>query len=376
MKKIIFVSTLNPQSHVSRYLINSLRRIDSIFEILFIHEREKIIDFDNNNTIGTFKKGNFSIFQIIKILFRQKDAIVHFQHEINMYGGMISSFLFPLMIIFVRLNNLKVITTIHAFINSNTFTKEFIDDMSPRLKLLPIPLVKFFFNSLMKTICFFSNHIIVHSNFIKKSISNELKISNNKITVSFLGCSNNKNIYIPKNYFFHFGYITKRKDFEGLIEDFNKFNTKNNYKYKLIISGKPIHGHEEYFKYLNTKYKSEHVLFLGFIDRKKFEYYFKYCLSIVLPDKYSIAGSGPLAMAYSFNKVSLVKNVGNFSKVIKNNVNGFKVNNSWGKYFSHLSVKKNVIQMQNKICEYKKNYTWDKAAELHKKLYLKFSDYS
>lgn len=364
---VLFISTLNPESHVSRYLIENFRLVKDL-KIAYVHENENINKFIKINTIGKFDKNIYSIFQIIKIVGKIRPKIVHFQHELNMYGGIFSAIFFPFMLIFSKLFKAKVITTIHAYIPKKTLNKNFVNAMMPSLNHVPLIFIKIFFYLLLKSICFFSNNIIVHTSFLRKNLLNELKVKKEKIILSFLGSSNLKKIYYPKNFYFHFGYITPRKNLEKVILDFNKYN-KLKKKYKFYISGKPLQKNDKYFETLKNKYSSEYVIFTGFIGQEEYDFYFKYCRAVILPDKYSIAGSGPMAMAHSYNKIPITYNVGNFMHSIKNYINGLKVKNNWSVYFELLSKDKNVLKIQKNISTYKQNYTWKKASDIHLKIY-------
>ena len=366
---VLFISTLNPDSHVSRYLIENFRLVKDL-KIAYVHENEEIIDFPKINVIGKFDKNLLSIFQILKLIFVYRPKIVHFQHELNMYGGLLSAIFFPILLIFSRLLKLKVITTIHAYIPKKTLNKDFVKSMMPGLKKTPLFLIRIFFYILMKSICFFSTKVVVHTPYIKSLLNTELNINKTKIVLSFLGSLNYKKIYKPKNFYFHFGYVTPRKDLEKAIIDFNIFN-KSHKKFKFYISGKPLNENDQYFLDLKNRFSSKYVIFVGFIDKKLYEYYFKYCRAVILPDKYSIAGSGPLAMAFTYNKIPITYNVGNFKYTIKNNINGFKVKNSWKNHFNLLSSDEKALKIQKTIYLYKQKYTWKLASEIHLNLYSK-----
>ena len=54
--------------------------------------------------------------QIFSTLIREKPAVVHFQHEFFLYGGISSALLFPLLILLTRLAGIKVIVTMHGVV--------------------------------------------------------------------------------------------------------------------------------------------------------------------------------------------------------------------------------------------------------------------
>jgi glycosyltransferase involved in cell wall biosynthesis len=90
-----------------------------------------------------------------------------------------------------------------------------------------------------------SKHIITVSDYVRNDIIEKFSISPSKISVAYNALDQSKILTNPsaimlpeKPYFVYIGSLNPRKNLIRLIESFNLFNTKNDFKYCLVLAGK------------------------------------------------------------------------------------------------------------------------------------------
>ena len=123
---ICMVSTLPPEGGgVSTYTKNLLESFDlTNLKITVISRKNKsrptkVDDFPNKriNVFPCWTPGFLYPFQIFKALCRFKPKLVHVQHEYFIFGGTLSASLFPLLLLFAKLLDSKVVVTLHGIVN-------------------------------------------------------------------------------------------------------------------------------------------------------------------------------------------------------------------------------------------------------------------
>ena len=95
------------------------------------------------------------IFEILRQLRKDRPDIVHLQHEINMYGGVMTALLFPWLLLLLKIHRYKVVVTIHAAVNRDLIDKKFIYLFHKNPHFVRPFLLKSFFSYIFKTISFF-----------------------------------------------------------------------------------------------------------------------------------------------------------------------------------------------------------------------------
>jgi len=385
LDKIAFISSFYPETNYSRYLSEELiRQIKkNNFEIEFYAEKnEKPLSCYH---LKTWNKGLISIVDIAKKIIKQKPKLAHFQHEINMYGGTLSAFLFPFLVGLTKLLRIKILITIHAVPDLRLVDKEFIGFFRKNTNLIHPFVLRIFFKYLFFLLGIFSDLLIVHTETLKKTLTNDYKLESNKIKVISHGVdTHNLNLSKQKSnekYFLYFGYLSKRKGILDILDGYSKF-IKNNpvQEFKLILAGGVITGQEyafeeikSYIERLNIKEKVE---ITGFVDNAKIKQLFVNAYVVLVPAVISISASGPLAQAYSYNKCVIASKLGNFCEEVTNDYDGFLVEKSgWGDKLAYVvNNYQHVINIEQNVKNKALQRSWKNISALHLNLYKSLID--
>jgi glycosyltransferase involved in cell wall biosynthesis len=376
---VALVSSFYPETNYSRYLADHIIQEGSNTSITLLVYGEV-----NNTGCGqkheqVWKKGCLSLLYIARKIYRDRPNVVHFQHEVNMYGGVISSVLFPILVYFAKLLNSKVVVTIHAVPCLNEINHRFVKLFRGDSTLISPQMLKIYFQFLYKLINLNSESLIVHTNLLKKNLCDCYNISEDKVRVINHGVFFNKKNHtknIKKNYFLYFGYLTRRKGIEDVIDGFCEYiNIHKGSDFKLILSGGVIKGQEFAYEEIVNRIKSlnmeDRIQITGFIDENKIKSLFSEAYAVVIPAEISISASGPLAQAYSYSKCVLASNIGSFVEEINNGVDGLLVNtNLWGDILEYAIDHKELVDAIEDNAN-KKAYlrSWDKIAIQHIEVY-------
>lgn len=352
---IIMVTGLQPYGHYSTGLCQELSKVSNL-TVLAENDIKNNEIKDCGNVVLAWDKSVKYIFQILKLALINKTKVVHVQHEIRMYGNNLSAALFPFLLLGLKLLNKKVITTVHAVVAKDLVKTEFIKSFTEKTNPIYDFLVKNFFIYLYKSIYFFSNKIIVHSEYFKNIYINDYKVSGKKIFVLPIGVNTKpKEVFSKKSkvigkYFWYYGYLAKRKGLENIVNGFLKFVKKANATdIKLVLSGGTIKGQEfaagEIKDLVEKSGFSDQILITGYIDKEDIETYAVNAYATIVPAKFTIAGSGPLAHLFSYHKCIMASKVGALVSELDNGKTGLLVNNDkWDNAFEKLYKNPNLVK--------------------------------
>mgnify|MGYP001327234983 CR=1 FL=1 len=348
--KLVFISSLSPQGHYSSYVTQGLNQIKDIQLIVYADKnKSNLNEKHSGKVLLVWDKSFLYLHQIIKQLYKDKPNIVHLQQELNMFGGVLTVILFPFLLIALRLMQIKTIVTIHSAVDTNQINNNFVKLFHKNPKYFKPIFLKLVFHYLFKSISFFSDKIIVHTNLTKNTLGNDYSVNLNKILViPHVIPSKHTSSISTKKYFFYFGYLVRRKGLENLINGFKKYLTKNpKTDFKLILAGGTIPGQElardEILK--TIKNSNNKIIYKGFVNSKTLNHLYKQAYCIVLPAHISIAASGPLAHARSHGKCVIATQTGHLNEEITNNKTGILTNNDfWDKAFETAVVNKSLIK--------------------------------
>ncbi|OGC45108.1 hypothetical protein A2V49_02280 [candidate division WWE3 bacterium RBG_19FT_COMBO_34_6] len=379
--KIVMITSLQPYSNYSRFLCQNIDK-NKVDLIVYSENNKKNLKIENCGNIKLLlDRSIFIYFRIIKELLNDKPDIVHLQYELNMYGGIFVNLIFPFFLIILKILRFKVLVTMHSVVDGKIINKDFVKLFRGDNSKIPASLLKIYFYYSHFFIAKISNLVIVHTNILKNILSNEYSISKKKIFVIHMGVPimfdkyKNNN----KNYFFYFGYIVRRKGLENMILGFKKFldKSKNNKRFKLLLSGGVIKGQEfaktefqNLIKKINVK---NNVKLLGFLDKDEIHEYCRNAYSCVMPAVITISASGPLSMVFGHGKLCIASKVGNFKEEIIHMHDGYLIaNNKWDKAFEYVANnKKFVIKAEKNVKIKALERSWANAACKNIKIYEK-----
>lgn len=346
-----------PSGHYSQYITRGLIKTKKV-RLLVYTDKDKRNRFIKNSgkIVPTWSKTPKFILEILRQLKKDHPDVVHFQHELNMYGGIVTAGLFPLLLIITRILQYKVVTTIHAAPTKEVIDDSFVRTFNQNPKILRPWMLNLFFGYLYRMIGYFSTRIIVHNHTLKSHLVDDYKIPEIKIEVIPATVPEKKRRAGKKlPYFFYFGYMSRRKGLDLAIKGFEKFLSSNpRSKFRLILAGGTIKGQEASLQEIldtisNSKF-SHKIIYKGFIEESEQDKLYEDAYAVIIPSILSISTSGPLYHATSFGKCVLASKVGHFLEDVEDGKTGILVkNNSWSKAFSY------VVKNPKVVAEIEKN---------------------
>ena len=344
MDKVAIVSTIQPETHYTRYLYRELRKINRNIYLLIddIPENDRFVETQKDENINKVWIPNLSFpFTINKFIESKNIEIIHLQHEFNMYGGIKGVFIFLFTMIFLKIKRKNIVVTTHAMVNYRTIDNKFLEDFAlDRFKCVK-GIVKIVFYIFYKILALIADKIIVHSNFTKKIYMDAYKAKESKCFVIPIGVDNSSPIVVDdeeldskpewakeikgKNIILYFGYILKRKGLELLIEAFSRL--KNELPNSvLVLAGGTLEHQKEYVDDLKRivaeKGLTKEIIFTGFLSKKEIDFLYNKSDFVVLPYTHSISSSLPLSLAFQAGKPVITSDIGTLRDEIIDNVNG------------------------------------------------------
>ncbi len=351
--KIAMVSSILPATNYTAYLIEALqKKFNQGIETLVytgLKKENKKTDLKNVKLVWEERPAVYP-FQILKQVLKDKPKIVHIQHEINMFGYWPTAITFPLLPFLLKIIRVKVIVTIHAVVNQDQINVKFLETFWRSQKEYLVPLVRIFFWFLFKSIGWFSDKIIVHSQGLKDILINDYGFDKKKIEVILEGIPDSIKLIkkekvsqeiikqIKNNQFMlYYGYLHKRKKIEILFKPLKSI-IKKHPKILLVIAGGTLQeDYEQNLKKMVSKLNlNKKVIFLGFVQEDDLNWLINQSLFVLLPATYSIAASGPLAQVIAHHKPFIASNLGVFREEIVDNVEGLLTENSVSEWASKL----------------------------------------
>jgi glycosyltransferase involved in cell wall biosynthesis len=382
---IVSVFPEKGEKHVSSggiegYTINMVQELSKLSTITIFAEKKDA--FKSNyeesgvHVVRCWNRGILYPFQIWLSSLSSNIDIFHIQHEYYLYGGILSAMIFPLLVLLLR-SRAPVVITFHGVISYKHLDK---------LELNELPFLKGFIMAVLKVnlrqISCLSNTIIVHDDYLKEVIEKEYGIETSKVLVISHGIEPNAtmdsekarkilNISANKVILF-FGYLSKRKGLEQLMEAFVK--VKDDFPDILLIIGtgknprlsKKVE-YIEYYNYIQTKAKEvDAIRFVGFIPETELKTYISAADVIVFPYSIPISASGPLSISLGFNRLVLCSDIPTFKEIIKTDKLLFRAGSSEDLYTKlkdilNLSIDKNNPLLKL-LAEIRNDYSWYKIS--------------
>jgi glycosyltransferase involved in cell wall biosynthesis len=266
-----------------------------------------------------WKRGPWYPTRIFRSVFKTRCHIVHLQHGWLLYGGFVSSFLFPVLLCFFRLSRKPCVVTMHTVIRKDAHI--FANSVFNFLARMAVLFVS-------RCIVHFSDKVIVHNRLMKKILQTEYGAKEEKIAVIQHGVKkpSKKPEFSQKDKqicILSLGFLRKEKGIESLIEAFEKFLEKCPDAKLVIVGGSHAHdktGYPEGFKQLLTPKLQKQVLFTGFVDETSLEQLIWRSNIIVLQstEPYYVEASGALAAVADYGKPVVCSKVPKFQSELQN----------------------------------------------------------
>lgn len=248
-----------------------------------------------------------SLIAMFRDLIKEKSKVVLISYELKMMGGFLQNLLFLLLLVLLKVRGKKIIIINHQTVGSfkdleKNPIKRIIMNISKDLLyfyLLKISDSIIVFETQLKKYLKNSNKIIV----IPHAVENFPLIDKTEARKK-LGWDN------KKNYALYFGYLSPYKGVKDLIDIYQP--GKN---WELVIAGgaNPNYlGDKKYMDFtreVSNKAKDKNIICTGVIKEEEISLYYSACDFVVLPYKAFFSSSGPLSLAFSFEKPFLISPV-------------------------------------------------------------------
>ncbi|MFA5363895.1 MAG: glycosyltransferase [Candidatus Bathyarchaeia archaeon] len=329
--------------------------------------------------VGTYdecwKRGLLYPMDVFRSVFHSRCNLVHVQHGWFLYGGILSSLLFPVLLMFFRISRKPCVVTLHTVIRKDAkIYNNFLVNFLAQIGVLWIS----------RCIVHFSDKVIVHNPLMNQVLQTDYHANTEKIAVIPHGVKEHFSKHEPTQKSENFnilslGFIRKEKSIENLVVAFDKF-LETCPTAKLVIVG-TTHAHDniDYLEELKHRIKlslQEHVIFMGFVDDNTLEQLIEDSDIIVLQstEPYYVEASGTLAAVACYGKPVVCSKVPKFVAELQNMKNCVAVNSSDSTELAQAFVLL-LTNMELRIClgnSLKEKFTertWNNVAKLHINLY-------
>ncbi len=358
--KIVFISTMLPSGHYSQIICGGLAKQKDIDLIVYADKNSENLKIRGCGEIrNVWSKSPKYISDILSQLRIDRPAVVHLQHELNMYGSLTTAIMFPILVALIRLSGYKVVTTVHAAVYKNQINTDFLMMFHQNSTFVRPFMLKIIFEYLFRSISLFSHSIILHTKLSESILVKDYGLDKSKARV-IPDAIPVKKIYWGKKekYFFYFGYMVRRKGLGFALEGFSKFFKKYpKSPFKFILAGGKIKGQESAYDEIISPIKklnlSTRVVVKGFINEKEQDKLYHKAYAVIIPAVLSMGSSGPLYHANSYGKCVIATREGHFIEDIKNQSTGILTSNRhWDKAIAFAidhpdmieGIEKNVIE--------------------------------
>ena len=380
------------KSWVAPYTKNLITNIsywktDEVFVVWDVDNQEERYTENNIEVRRVFSKWVFFYKNILKEIYEIEPDVVHVQHELALYGNILSAITLRILMKKLQKKWIKTIITFHGIVDVVNIDKEF---MKENFSVLPIFLVKFAFRFIFNPLIKHSSEIIVHEKLFKTRILEQYyKKSPDNIHVVHHGIEDfskdmktqadaRKQIWIWKKekIILFMWYITGYKWIDLLIEWMREYKKNFWDDFKLVILGAhhPKLKNDESYKteYKRLQDKAKQSLWDNldwqswFVDGEKMSFYYPASDVVLFPYTRSISSSWPMALSIGYETPFLASDV--FSDSIDDELLLFEKTAAW------LSEKldfffKNSDQYAGVIWKMIKERLWDEIGKETYKIY-------
>jgi glycosyltransferase involved in cell wall biosynthesis len=339
--KVVLISSMLPSGHYSQYLAGGLNSLPNIQLIIYADKNPENLNIYGYGHIKNIWSKNVGyISQIIREIGKDKPDIVHVQHEVNMYGGLATAALFPLLLLMLKVKRCRVVTTIHASVYMKQINAEFMSLFHRDSTFFGPTLLKAFFFYLFKAISILSDGVIVHTQLAKKILVADYSMNAAGISVIPIAIPVRNIRYTNReSYFLYFGYMVRRKGLDFALEGFKRYLEKNlGSSFKLVLVGGVISGQEEALNEIKSMIHvhglEKNVIIRGFVEEDELDQLFCEAEAVIIPAKVSMGSSGPLFHAASYGKCVVASKLGHFMEDIEHCKTGILIENDrWQEAF-------------------------------------------
>src|SRR3989339_1274085 len=287
-----------------------------IFTTKLGYKKDEVYEEKNSLIYRIFKRNDLGSFIKLFLAIKQFTHVnkVLIQFEFSSFGDIYTTVLFPILLLSLKLLGKKVYFVFHQVIFDLNNLTEYLGWEKNDWRL---PYFNFFLKLFYQTNVVLSEKTIVLEEEFKQrllkisaqpnkiiviphGVDTKLKIINQKLAKNKLKIENKPTVL-------YFGYLTWYKGADLMIEI-----AKANKNINFIIAGGPSFTQKNkahYQKYLRIfNYLPKNLKITGFVKERQIPLYFSASDLVILPYRSMISSSGPLSLAFSFEKPMILSN--------------------------------------------------------------------
>lgn len=257
------------------------------------------------------------IFQVRRQIRAVDPDIVHFQHELTIFGGYLTAFLAPFVL--SRGRRRRTITTLHGVLSLGNINREFIK--SNRLRVHPW-LIRRSLICIVTALVARSDKIIVHEDSLRLRLITEYGAPAAKVVVIPHGVRPQEpldraearvvlDIGRDRNVVLFMGYVTGYKGLDQLIESFASYSLEDR-RALLLLGGGEHPRLAKYSSYRKNEYARlfekakalippDNYRWVGYIPEEQIRLFFSAADLSVFPYTVGMAASGPMAISIGYD---------------------------------------------------------------------------
>ncbi len=276
-------------------------------------------DEDGLHIIRAFDRNWRYVFQLYRSIRRLRPDVVHFQQELNLYGGMITAVIMQFLLLALRLGGVCTVLTMHHVVDLRKVNRAFVRANSSKA---PVWMVKLALLIIYCPLTVWARNVIVHEASFKQVLMNQYRVPARKLHVVPHGVEDlhgptvaraRKQLGLrPKQHVvLSMGYLAGYKDYDLLVEAFGLYAAIDPDAFLLVGAGKhpKLEQDPGYLAmYNDTKAKAKALIpkdryrWIGFIPEADIPAYYAAADVSVYPYKMSLSSSGPMAIAMGYEQ--------------------------------------------------------------------------
>jgi len=274
------------------------------------------------------------LIKIIRKIVGEHFDIVHIQHEYILYGRLLSFLSFPLLVLLMRILQGRVVVQLHSVIPRRLIDFDFLstNNISEKRSLVPLFKISVFIVTFLT--CKFSNVVIVHADYLRKSLIQDYFASSKKVRILRYGLAKPEREYsspqLPKGRTVHnilfYGYLSGRKGVDLLLRAFAQLAAKRGDIRLIVAGGNSPHTRTDILsemKQLAQELRIEQdVYFTGEKGAVEMEPLFEGADVLVLPYKYSVSASDVISKACRYCVPIIASDIGVLKEEIQHGRTG------------------------------------------------------
>lgn len=257
--------------------------------------------------VPSYNRGSpWAASQILLALFNRRNGIVHVQHELFAYGGIVTAFLLPLVMTICRANGIKIVTTYHGLPPKGAMSSDFLKANGITA---PRALVRKAVQALGISLVRASDIVIVHGKSQRSTLISEYAADPTKVQIIPIGVSAKATcvsraqarsalkIPISTTVLMFFGHLAPYKGVDLLLPAVEKWLDGGADRFFLLAGSAPARYGGASLQYCsllnNVRFRP-----LGFVPDEQVDTVFSASDALVLPYTVNMAASGPMNIAF------------------------------------------------------------------------------